>query len=59
MITREKGKWHLVCDVCEEEAEVTFNRYDDAEDFVSENDWEVKGRGHSCPECVDSDKEDY
>ena len=56
MITKIDGKYHLVCDNCEEEAEETFNSFVEAVDYRRANGWKVQkvkdGWVDTCPECL-------
>ena len=56
MITKINGKYHLVCDNCEESAEETFYDFMDAVNFRKPNGWKIiKDNGEwkdTCPECL-------
>jgi hypothetical protein len=54
MITKEYGKYILICDICEEKADETFDSFDGAVDYRSDNWARVKLNGvmaDVCPDC--------
>jgi len=56
MISRDSMGFTLVCDVCNTEAEETFDEFQDAVDFKKENGWRSRkaadGWQDLCPDCV-------
>ncbi len=54
MITKEYGKHILICDICEEKAEETFDSFDEVVDYRFDNWSRVAKNGVSvdvCPDC--------
>ena len=42
MIERIQGAYHLICDICEEEAEYDFGNFDEAVDYKIEQGWRTQ-----------------
>jgi len=58
MIENIKGEYHLICDNCGEEAEDTFDTYNEALLFLMTSDWTVRNPNdiaweYWCPRCSD------
>ena len=55
MIDKIKGEYHLICDICGEEAEKSFDTFDEAVDFKVDSGWiSQRHRGcweDVCPDC--------
>lgn len=54
MITKEYGKHILICDICEEKLDETFNSWQDAVDYRNDNWDKVKITDvfeDVCPAC--------
>ena len=55
MIDKIKGKYRLICDICGEEAEKSFNTFDGAVDYKVDNEWISQKRDGEwqdvCPGC--------
>jgi len=55
MIDKQSGRYHLICDICGEEAEETFDDFYDAVEYKKENGWKSQKRNSGwedvCPKC--------
>lgn len=55
MISKISGSYRLICDICGEAAEETFDEFYDAVKYKKETDWKSqKSKGEwedVCPEC--------
>lgn len=55
MIDKQSGQYYLICDICGEEAEETFDDFYDAVEYKKENGWKSQKRNSGwqdvCPEC--------
>lgn len=53
-----KSRYHLVCDVCGEEAEREFYDFNEAVAYKKANDWKSQKYGDVwqdiCPDCQDT-----
>ena len=62
MIDKIKGKYHLICDICGEEAGETFDSFDEAVDFKVDSGWISQKRNgewqNVCPDCYPSGGEE-
>lgn len=59
MIDKQFGDYHLICDICNEEAEESFDTFYDAVEARKELGWKPKktskGWTDICPECSIND----
>ena len=57
MIDKYYGKYRLICDICEEQADKEFDSFDDAVKYKRENGWHTSKEDGAwidvCPECWD------
>ncbi len=55
MIDKQSGQYHLICDICGEEAEEIFDDFYDAVDYKKQNGWKSQKRMGEwedvCPGC--------
>ncbi len=55
MIDSSFGLHSLICDICNEEADEQFFKFEDAVNFKKENGWKSKKNGTEwkdvCPDC--------
>ena len=55
MIDKIEGRYHLICDICGEEAEKSFDTFDGAVDYKVDSEWiSQKQDGEFqdvCPSC--------
>lgn len=42
MIDKIHGRYHLICDICEEEAECDFANFDEAVDYKISHGWRTQ-----------------
>ena len=51
MIDKIEGRYHLICDICGEEAEKSFDTFDGAVDYKVDSGW-INQRHQGCWEDV-------
>lgn len=58
MISMEKDKFFLSCDVCGDIVEIEFETFDEAVDYKVDEGWKSQRRGSEwedvCPDCAKS-----
>ena len=57
MIDKQGKVFHLICDICGEEAECDFMEFQEAVDYKKANGWKAKKLGADwmdcCVDCID------
>jgi len=55
MIDKQRGRYHLVCDICGEEAEEGFDDFYEAVEYKKTEGWKSQKRNGQwedvCPDC--------
>ena len=55
MIDKQSGRYHLICDICGEEAEEDFDDFYEAVEYKKAEGWKSQKRNGQwedvCPEC--------
>lgn len=53
MIDKIHGCYHLICDICEEEAEYDFGNFDEAVDYKTGHGWHTQRDSIETDEWID------